>query len=786
MWSLKPEPAVGLRRIVVSDGPAGVRGERWDERDPSASLPAPAALGASWDPALLRRIGRLLAGEARRKGVDVVLAPTLNLQRSPYGGRDFESFSEDPLLTAKLGAALIEGVQAEGVAATAKHFIANDSETERMTVDARVDERTLREVYLAPFEQAVRAGVWLVMAAYNRVNGESMTESPLLRELLCDELGFDGVVVSDWFAARTTVPTARAALDLVMPGPDGPWGEALAAAVDDGKVERATVDEKVTRVLRLAARVGALDAAASDERPGASASEVGATLREAAAAGFVLAANRDRLLPLRASAIERLAVIGELADTVARGGGSATVFTEYEISPLAGLRAALSSAAVEYAPGPSISARLPVATGPWIGSVDGGGGIEVRFLDVDGHVLATEHRREGAFHWSRSLRHDGSLAWIEVHATLCATEGGVYAVGGSGIGRYRLTVGGAVRYDDRLWLAAGSDPIEGLTHPPQFACDLALRAGERVELVLAHEVGSAAGALGDVGLAFQLNLRPPHDDDERALRRAEALAASADAAVVVVGTGSEFETEGCDRDSLALPGRQDELVQRALTANPRTVVVVTSGGPVLLPWADRAAAVLLAGFAGQEFGHSLADVLLGQREPGGRLACSWPSDEGDPRALCPVDGRLEYREGRSVGYRGMAADRPGLRYPFGHGLGYTDWVYEAITAPAGHLAGELAVTVTVRNDGPRSGREVVQLYAARPAEPTHWLVGFAAVQAAPGERVAVRLVVAERSLQHWDVDTGRWALAPGPVRLCAGGASARLPLSATTVIGTGR
>src|SRR5436190_17958755 len=197
-WALHAEPAIGLRRVVMSDGPAGVRGELWDERDPSANVPSPTALAATWDEARVERLGRLLAFECRRKGVDVLLAPTVNLHRSPYGGRHFECFSEDPFLTARIGAAYVRGLQAEGVAATVKHFVANDSETERFTLDARVDERALRELYLAPFEAIVRAGVWAVMAAYNGVNGSTMTESPLLHDILRAEWGFDGVVMSDW------------------------------------------------------------------------------------------------------------------------------------------------------------------------------------------------------------------------------------------------------------------------------------------------------------------------------------------------------------------------------------------------------------------------------------------------------------------------------------------------------------------------------------------------------------------------------------------------------------
>ncbi|RSN38341.1 glycosyl hydrolase, partial [Streptomyces sp. WAC 04229] len=257
-WRTRAEPALGLRELVMSDGPAGVRGEAWDERDTSVLLPSASALAATWDEALVESLGGLLAAEARRKGVDVLLAPTLNLHRSPLGGRHFECFSEDPELTGRIGAALVRGVQAHGVAATAKHYVANDSETDRLTVDVRVDERTLREVYLAPFEAAVAAGVRLVMAGYNAVHGTTMTASDLLTGPLKGEWGFDGVVVSDWGAVRTTVDTARAGLDLAMPGPDSPWGESLARAIADGVVPGAAVDDKVRRLLRLAAWVGAL------------------------------------------------------------------------------------------------------------------------------------------------------------------------------------------------------------------------------------------------------------------------------------------------------------------------------------------------------------------------------------------------------------------------------------------------------------------------------------------------------------------------------------------------
>ncbi len=352
-WALHPEPAAGLRRMVTSDGPAGVRGERWDERDPSANVPSPTALAATWDEARIERLGRLLAAECRRKGVDVLLAPTINLHRTPYGGRHFECFSEDPVLTARIGAAYVRGLQDEGVGATVKHFVANDSETERFSLDARVDERPLRELYLAPFEDIVAAAhPWAVMAAYNGVNGATMTESPMLADVLKAEWGLDGLVMSDWYATRSTEPAGDAALDLAMPGPSGPWGDALVAAVRDGRVSEAAVDEKVLRLLRLAARVGALEGTEPATPAPWSEEDVAAELRATAAAGFVLARNGERgrsaaaldapgsLLPSERS---RVALIGpNAAQARTLGGGSATVFPPYTVSPLDGLREAFA------------------------------------------------------------------------------------------------------------------------------------------------------------------------------------------------------------------------------------------------------------------------------------------------------------------------------------------------------------------------------------------------------------------------------------------------------------
>jgi beta-glucosidase len=785
-WALYPEPDAGLRRVVLSDGPAGVRGETWDERDTSANVPSPTALAATWDCERVEAIGRLLAHEARRKGVDVLLAPTVNLHRTPFGGRHFECFSEDPLLTARIGVAYVRGLQSSGVGATVKHFVGNDSETERMTVEVRIDERTLRELYLAPFEAIVReAGAWSVMAAYNGVNGPTMTESPLLRDILHDEWRYDGLVMSDWTAARSTEPAARAALDLVMPGPAdrfGPWGDALLVAVRAGRVDEALIDDKVLRILRLAARVGGLTDAAGPPAPAAL--DIPGDLRAAAAASFVLARN-DGLLPLSRPGLGRVAVIGPNAE-VARtlGGGSATVFPPYTVSPLDGLRAA--GLDVTFAPGTLGHLRPSAARAPWLLRPDGSApGSEVRFFSPSGELAASEQRDAATFRWMNGFGSAGTpeeIARLEVGCVIRATEAGTYRVGVSGLGRFRLLLDGAEVFDAALSLPEGADVVEALMTPPQRLVPVDLAAGQSVTVRLEHDVHSSQMAA--FGTFLELNLEAPHGSDDEEITSAVALAAESDVAVVVVGTTAEVESEGFDRLSLALPGRQDELVRRVAAANPRTVVVVNSGAPVLLPWAGEVAGVLLTWFGGQEFGHSLADVLLGEAEPGGRLPTTWPASEEGLPSTQSADGVLRYTEGLFIGYRGYDRDGREPLFPFGHGGGYTTWSYDSITVdcdvpePAG--APGVAVCVEVGNAGPRPGREVVQVYASRPdsavERPAKWLAGFAVVDADPGETVNVGILIPERAFQHWS-DRG-WTLEAGTFTLSAGSSSASLPLTA--------
>jgi beta-glucosidase len=800
-WRTQGAEALGLRPMLTSDGPAGVRGVVLDERYPSSSLPCPSALGATWNPELVTELAAALGAECRSKGVDVLLAPTINLMRTPLGGRGFECFAEDPVLTARLAVAFVRGVQSAGVAATAKHFVGNDSETERWTYDARITERVLRELYLAPFEACVReAGVDLVMAAYNKVNGIAMTEHAyLLRDVLKDQWGFDGVVTSDWHAARSTAATALAALDLAMPGPDGPWGGQLAEAVADGAVTPEVLDDKVIRLLRLASRVGALCLPGGDDpRPavGAGNGSAGSSahvpslidpglLRRAAISSMVLLRNEggENALPIDPASVRRVAVIGPNAIRPAiHGGGSAVVIPAAVSTPAAAVSEALAGQAeVTVAPGCQTWVVVPE---PDMGSLrdpsTGEPGLRLEFRDRDGSLLAAEHRHSTALAWWDRV--PPGIGWGQAGSIVLVTlfrpdADGPHLIGAAGVGHITLSVNGTVVAEDAT--AVPSDPVEAMTRPGEVRATARLEAGQPAEIRL--EFRPAAD--GEGPLAVRLGIVPAADEDEL-LAEAEQAASRADAAIVVVGSPPMTESEGFDRSTLALPGRQDELVRRVAAVNGRTVVVVNAGMPVLAPWAAQVAAVLYTWLPGQAMGEALADVLFGRAEPGGRLPVTLPAAEADCPVLhaVPQDGLLTYDEGLLIGYRGYDASLTTPQFPFGHGLGYTTWAYESLHAAAAVLTAgdDLELVVTVRNTGSRPGREVVQAYLAGPpdaATPPRVLAAFGAVTAPPGTSAEVTLHVPARAFARWNEDANGWAWPPGQFTVHVGRSSRDLRLS---------
>jgi beta-glucosidase len=760
MWSLHAVPEIGLRPLVMSDGPVGVRGTVWSAGDATILLPSPTALAAAWDPDLARRAGRVLAREARRKGVHVLLAPTVNPHRSPLGGRHFECYSEDPLLTAEIAAGYIAGLQDGGVAATVKHFVANDAETDRFTVDVRADERSLRELYLAPFEVAVRrAGAWAVMSAYNAVNGSTMTEhEPLQRGLLKEEWGFDGCLVSDWMAARHAVRAALGGLDVAMPGVLPVFRAGLADAVRAGTVPEAVVADMARRTLRLAARVGALDGAMAGGAAPPPDEDGAAVAREVAERSFVLLRN-DGVLPLDAAALRRVTVTGGAARTMtAMGGGSAEVGHGQVVSPLAGLRAELPpGVALTYAPGAGARAGVaPAAEGFALRAV---------FRDAADRVLHDGPLASGRARWLGDLPGGldaGDVASVEVAGTFTPEVGGTHRFAMEGTGTFRLEVAGRPLFDG-VNQAGDGDLLASFLAPPVHVLTVELTAGVEVAVSLRHAVEAR---MPFPVVSFALGHAEPAGDPEALIAEAVAAAAAADVAIVVVGTTEETEREGADRETLALPGRQDDLVRRVAAANPRTVLVVNAGSPVEMPWADEVAAILLAWFPGQQGGAALARVLLGAAEPAGRLPTTWPARLADCPVsnVAPADGALAYDEGVFIGYRAWERAPVPPAFWFGHGLGYTSWTYESAEFTPG--GGELGVLrVRARNDGARPGREVVQAYLAPlepdPDRPRRWLAGFATISAAPGETAETEIVVPRRSAETWDVSAGAWRLRTG-------------------------
>lgn len=764
-WSTVPVPGMGA--IVFSDGPCGVRGTAFDERHVSVSFPSASALAAAWDPVLAERYGAALGVQARERGVDVVLGPMVTLHRSPLGGRHFETYSEDPVLTRAITAAYVRGLQGEGVGACVKHYAANDSETDRFTMSVEVDERSLRELHLAGFEAAVEAGAWAVMSGYNSVNGVTMTEHDLLTTPLCDEWGFDGVVVSDWGAVRS-LASASARQDLVMPGPDGPWGDDLCAAVRDGRVPLDVLDEKVRRLLRLGARVGALGRTGAPSSASAGEpAQARALAREVATAGSVLLRNGG-VLPL-ATDLTRVAVIGEpMLTPRVQGAGSSAVVPERIVSPVHALGEALPGVVIDYHRGGVLDHaaqpfRLEDIRVPGSDQC----GLALRLLDAEGMVVLSETRATPHPTWlgnfpSAARQVDIAFDYIPTHDAMLTLS--VHTPGTVMVTVDHHTIIDAVQTSDDDPL--GASPVTGAV----VESGVQVLAG-RIHRINVHVEVPARLPLG----IFGVYLRTREQQPDAAVLRAEAVEAARRAAVAVVAVGAAdgSESEGSDRTTLSLSAEQDALVAAVAAANPRTVVVLMAGAPVVMPWRDQVNAIVLTWFGGQEIGAALADMLTGATEPGGRLPTTWPAAQRDVPVLSvtPTNGVLRYDEGIHLGYRAWLRAGTTPAYPFGWGLGYTTWSLGEASATF-TAQGSLWVRVPVTNTGDRDGTELVQVYLSRPDAdvdyPERWLAGFARVSASAGDTVEACVEIDSRQMSRWDVGRGEWVLDAGAVGVHVG------------------
>lgn len=758
MFTLATDPELRL-----SDGPTGVRGLKFHGGPVVALLPNATLIASAWSEDTAYEVGTILAGEAARLGIHVVLGPTINLHRTALGGRLFEAYSEDPLLTGRLAAAYVRGLQENGVGATLKHLVANESETDRHTVDSVVDEATLREVYLLPFEIAVSdADPWSMMAAYNDVNGVAATEHDHVNNrIVKGEWGYGGLIMSDWFATKTTAASANGGLDLVMPGPDGPWGEALVKAVRDGLVDESTVDDHVERLRLLASRVssGATAGPLPDD-PGRR-----QQLTRIAARGMTVLTNNGALPLARDRSV---ALIGRHAvATVCMGGGSAQVNPPYQVSVAEGLAAELGD--VEVVDGVEVRER-PVTARGFVVTADSRPGVTVTLRGADGAVIEERYSPDATTVVGMDDDFDTPVATITFTGTV--TAGGAAEVGTFGVGDWTLL------HESFPLRASRGGFGEEILAPPSRTFGTSLDAAAVVEatVTLAGRDGPMAG-FGRFGLIARPAPRPVAaviDDAVSAARRA-------DVAVVVVGTTEEQETEAVDKSTLRLPGEQDALVSAVAAAAASTVVVVNAATPVLMPWLGEVDAVLWAGLPGQEGGHAVAAALLGVVEPAGRLVTTFPAADGAAPAwsVTPVDGKLPYTEGLFLGYRGHFAERaPEPLFWFGHGLGYGTWRYDDVTLSRDPLA----VSVTVSNTSTQTSREVVQVYfePAETDQPVR-LVGWRAVEVVPGGSATVMIEPDARMWRRWDTGANRWdRLRPGGHLLVARSLAdvvERLPLS---------
>jgi beta-glucosidase len=774
MWHGTGNERLGFRGLKVSDGPNGARGAHFVGTT-SACLPCGTAIGATWDVELVEQLGRLVGEECRTKGADLILAPTVNIHRTPLAGRNFECYSEDPYLTARTAVAYIEGVQSTGVGATVKHYAANDSEFQRHTISSEVGERALREIYLPPFEAAVlEARSRSIMSAYNRLNGHYCAEHAwLLDDVLLGEWGFDGFVISDWWGVKSTVGTGLHGVDLEMPGPATHLGPKLADAVRSGEVPEPALDAKLRRLLGAMEAAGALDQTEAPTDESVDRPEHRALLRRAAAEAIVLLRN-DGLLPLDPATLGTLAVIGPNADvSVVQGGGSSAVNPHYTVTVLDGLRARLGDATtVVHRRGCDAYRTAPPLDPRW--TTDGAFTLEYfAGRELAGEPLHTATTRSARLNWL-GTPWPGVPATdysVRLSTTFRAPEDGTWTFSLVAGGQGRLLLDGEVVLD--MWdqwrpgtafFGLGSEEIRHEVH---------LSAGQTIELraELASISGIAAAAL-------LVGCLPPLGDDP--IGAAVESARAADAAVVVVGLNMDWETEGEDRVSMDLPGDQDALVRAVAAANPRTVVLVGAGSPVTMPWADDVAAVAQLWYLGQETGNAVADVLVGDVSPSGRLPTTFPRRYEDNPTLVNYpgeNGQVHYGENLFVGYRyyDLAGVEP--RFCFGHGLSYTTFEYGTPTVTPGAIGpgGTVAVTVPVTNTGVRAGAEVVQVYVHDPvatlSRPPQELKGFARLELRPGETGEARIELDERAFSFWDPSAGGWLCEPGEFELRIGASS---------------
>lgn len=763
-WRTNAIPRLGIPAIKMSDGPNGVRGEsQGTTRTPGLNIPTSIVVGASWDVHLALQLGVLLGREARRKAVHVVLAPTVNLHRTPIGGRTFECLSEDPELSAQLASAIVRGVQSQEVAVTVKHFAANDTEVDRMTVDALVDETVLREFYLRPFESTViDAGAWGVMSSYNRVNGHHAANNrELLHEILRVDWGFDGFVVSDWFGAHDTVESIRAGLDIPMPGPSTIYGKKLLKAAEQGVVAEAEIDARVETVLRLIERTRADEFPASSVEITVDDEYEREIVRNAAVAGTVMVRNVANALPLEPGSVDSIAVVGPNARaTRTQGGGSSGMQAMQTSTILDGLRARYGDHVVSWRRGTSIDKLAPVVEAERMRTPEGAFGWCVDYFDRD-EVNSTPRystitdRSVLTFFGAAPQGVDPFDFTVVVTGEFIPEVDGTHDVSLVITGMGSLSVNGQVVVDDPLGQLPRSREYFGFGSEEQVH-GIPMKKGVPVKFEARMRTRAGFSAL-------RIGIAEPLDTNE--LKDAVAFAANADAAIVVVGTNDEWETEGHDRDSIALPGQQDELVRQIAAVNPRTIVVVNAGAPVAMPWFNDVHAILIGFFGGMEMGNAVARIIAGDDDPGGRLPVVYPvrlEDSPAMRDYAPVDGVQRYTEGEWYGWRGQAKNGVDPLIPFGFGLSYGESVWGAPRVTVDRSWPRCEVVVPVSCVSSRPATEVVQCYVRRVGDSNPpRLAGWSKRLVQPSSFADIPVQIPWTAFRRWNPGRRTWQVQGG-------------------------
>ncbi|MDG1206714.1 MAG: glycoside hydrolase family 3 C-terminal domain-containing protein [Pseudomonadales bacterium] len=762
-WRTHPIESAGIPVLKVSDGPNGVRG---DGGVAAASFPVGICMASTWNKTLIQQVGDAIADEANSKDVQVVLGPTINLHRTPLGGRNFECYSEDPFLSGMLASAFTDGIQAKGVGACLKHFVCNDSEFERHTISVEIDQRTLREVYLRPFEIAIeRSRPWTVMASYNRINGVyACSHDELVNNVLKKEWGFDGLVISDWFAAKETVANALGGLDLEMPGPAVAWGDELLKAAQRGDVPESVIDDKVRRLLRLLQRSGRFEDPLEKAELGVDQCEHRKIAYQAAVEGMVLLKN-EQVLPLKKADLNKLAVIGPNTKNFRiMGGGSSSLRPHYVKSPLDVLQETLATTQVRTAIGCTTHKFIPEPErhllSPAVGSNAKGLRGEFYEGDIGSQVIGERVIAAATIHIGGKMAAAQSAQFEGFYEAL---ESGAYEFGLLSTGQARMYV------DDKLVIDnwQGTEPGEAffMQATSEKIAKVSLRAGSTVSIKIEFKVDASK-----TFKALRYGVLAPQSEDS--IADAVDLARDSDAVVLMVGTNDDWETEGNDRETLSLPGQQDELIRRVLDVNSNTVIVNNSGAPITMPWFDQAPAVIQSWFAGQEFGNALTDILLGTANPSGKLPITFPRRLEDTPAFTNYPGefgRVHYGEGLFVGYRWYESRDILPLVPFGHGLSYTTFEYSDLKLS------ETEVNLQLANTGEHTGLETVQVYieAINPlvSKPKIELRGFEKIQLQPNESKSVIVQLDTRAFEYWNELNSAWEVLAGEYAVHVGSSS---------------